>query len=124
MAVGAPHLIAGISQVKENTDSGVFNAIQFAGIAALEGPESNLDQLRDLYQRRRDLVLQTLRDIGLSPDTPVKTSASLVGAEGFDPNQPKLLSWPYLLVFGLLSDRQVWASCQAEWLVSRICSRL
>jgi LL-diaminopimelate aminotransferase len=73
MAVGAPHLIAAMCQVKENTDSGVFNAIQYAGIAALEGPEEELERLRGLYQRRRDLVLETLRAIGLNPDTPKAT---------------------------------------------------
>jgi LL-diaminopimelate aminotransferase len=73
MAVGAPHLIAAISQVKENTDSGVFNAIQYAGIAALDGPQDDLERLRGLYQRRRDLVLENLRAIGLNPDTPRAT---------------------------------------------------
>ena len=73
MAVGAPHLIAAMSQVKENTDSGVFNAIQYAAIAALDGPQDDLERLRQLYQRRRDLVLETLRAIGLSPDTPKAT---------------------------------------------------
>jgi LL-diaminopimelate aminotransferase len=73
MAVGAPHLISAIAQVKENTDSGVFNPIQYAAIAALDGPEAELERLRGLYQRRRDLVLDTLRAIGLSPDTPKAT---------------------------------------------------
>lgn len=73
MAIGAPHLIAAIAQVKENTDSGVFNAIQYAAIAALEGPQDHLERLRQLYQRRRDLVLETLRAIGLQPDTPKAT---------------------------------------------------
>lgn len=73
MAVGAPHLISAMSQVKENTDSGVFNAIQYAGIAALDGPTDELEALRSLYQRRRDLVLETLRAIGLHPDTPKAT---------------------------------------------------
>jgi LL-diaminopimelate aminotransferase len=73
MAVGAPHLISAISQVKENTDSGVFNAIQYAAIAALDGPETDIERLRRLYQRRRDLVLETLRAIGLQPDTPKAT---------------------------------------------------
>jgi LL-diaminopimelate aminotransferase len=73
MAVGAPHLISAIAQVKENTDSGVFNAVQYAGIAALDGPEEELEQLRATYQRRRDLVLGTLRTIGLDPDTPKAT---------------------------------------------------
>ena len=35
MACGNPELIAAISKVKENTDSGIFNPIQFAGIQAL-----------------------------------------------------------------------------------------
>ena len=73
MAVGAPHLISAISQVKENTDSGVFNAVQYAAIAALEGPEAELERLRQLYQGRRDRVLETLRAIGLNPDTPKAT---------------------------------------------------
>ena len=58
MAVGNPDLIAGISQVKENTDSGVFNAIQYAGIAALEGPQEASRELMELYQARRDRTLE------------------------------------------------------------------
>ena len=73
MAVGNPDLIAGMSQVKENTDSGVFNPIQYAAIAALEGPQESTRALIGTYQRRRDLVLETLRAIGLEPDTPRAT---------------------------------------------------
>jgi LL-diaminopimelate aminotransferase len=73
MAVGNPDLIAGMSQVKENTDSGIFNAVQLAGIAALEGPQDSTRALIAMYQRRRDSVLATLRDIGLQPDTPKAT---------------------------------------------------
>ena len=73
MAVGNPELIAGISQVKENTDSGVFNAIQYAGIAALEGPQEASRELMHLYQARRDRTLKVLREIGLDPDTPKAT---------------------------------------------------
>jgi LL-diaminopimelate aminotransferase len=73
MAVGNRELIAGISQVKENTDSGIFNAIQYAGIAALEGPQDSSRALIQLYQARRDRVLEVLREIGLDPDTPKAT---------------------------------------------------
>ena len=73
MALGNPELIAGMSQVKENTDSGIFNAIQYAGIAALEGPQDSTRALIAVYERRRDLVLDTLRAIGLEPDTPRAT---------------------------------------------------
>jgi LL-diaminopimelate aminotransferase len=73
MAVGNAELISGISQVKENTDSGVFNAIQYAAIAALEGPQEGSRELMQLYKARRDRVLETLRAIGLQPDTPKAT---------------------------------------------------
>ncbi len=65
MAVGNKDLIAAISQVKENTDSGVFNAIQFAGIAALTRAAQNIDEMLAIYARRRALVLETLADLGI-----------------------------------------------------------
>ncbi len=65
MAVGNKDLIAAISQVKENTDSGVFNAIQFAGISALRRCGENIGHMLGIYARRRALVLQALSDIGI-----------------------------------------------------------
>jgi LL-diaminopimelate aminotransferase len=73
MAVGNPDLIAGMSEVKANTDSGIFNAVQYAGIAALEGPQESTRALIGLYQARRDRTLKALRAIGLQPDTPKAT---------------------------------------------------
>src|SRR5438067_3778353 len=73
MAVGNKELIAAIDQVKENTDSGIFNAVQYAGIAALEGPQDIVQQNIAIYQRRRDLVVRTLRDIGLTIEPPNAT---------------------------------------------------
>jgi LL-diaminopimelate aminotransferase len=65
MAVGNKDLIAAISQVKENTDSGVFNAIQFAGITALTRCSDNIDRMLGIYARRRALVLHALADLGI-----------------------------------------------------------
>jgi LL-diaminopimelate aminotransferase len=65
MAVGNKDLIAAISQVKENTDSGVFNAIQFAGITALTRCSDNINHMLGIYARRRALVLQALADLGM-----------------------------------------------------------
>jgi LL-diaminopimelate aminotransferase len=65
MAAGNKDLIAAISQVKENTDSGVFNAIQFAGITALTRCGDNIDRMLRIYARRRALVVQTLADLGV-----------------------------------------------------------
>src|SRR5262249_21582610 len=60
MALGNKDLIAAISQVKENTDSGVFNAIQFAGITALTRCGENVGHMLGLYAKRRAVVLETL----------------------------------------------------------------
>jgi LL-diaminopimelate aminotransferase len=65
MAVGNRDLIAAISQVKENTDSGVFNAIQFAGITALSRCAENIGHMLGIYAQRRQVVLQTLADVGI-----------------------------------------------------------
>jgi LL-diaminopimelate aminotransferase len=65
MALGNPDLIAAISKVKENTDSGVFNAVQYAGIAALSRCEDTIPQMLQVYSRRRDLVVATLRQVGI-----------------------------------------------------------
>jgi LL-diaminopimelate aminotransferase len=70
MAVGNPDLIAAISQVKENTDSGVFNAIQFAGISALSRCGENIGHMLAIYARRRAVVMQALADIGIRFDPP------------------------------------------------------
>lgn len=73
MAMGNREAIAAMSQVKENTDSGVFNAIQYAAIAALNGPEDELKQLVSMYERRRDMVVTTFRMMGLDVDVPKGT---------------------------------------------------
>jgi LL-diaminopimelate aminotransferase len=65
MAVGNKDLIAAISQVKENTDSGVFNAVQYAGITALGRCGENIGHMLEIYARRRALVLDTLHAIGI-----------------------------------------------------------
>lgn len=65
MALGNKDLIAAISQVKENTDSGVFNAIQFAGIAALSHCGDSVDAMLGIYARRRAFVMQTLAEVGI-----------------------------------------------------------
>ncbi|MDX2167620.1 MAG: LL-diaminopimelate aminotransferase [Deltaproteobacteria bacterium] len=64
-AIGNPDLIAAISKVKENTDSGVFNAIQYAGIAAFTRCEGTIPGTLQIYKRRRDLAVATLRQVGI-----------------------------------------------------------
>jgi LL-diaminopimelate aminotransferase len=65
MAMGNRQIIAAVCKVKENTDSGIFNAIQYAGIAALQKEDGNIPKMLDIYYRRRKLVLDTFEKIGL-----------------------------------------------------------
>jgi len=44
--------------------------VQAAGVAALEGPQEPLERMNELYARRRDLVVGTLRDIGVDVKPP------------------------------------------------------
>jgi LL-diaminopimelate aminotransferase len=69
-AVGRQEVIAGLGKVKTNIDSGVFQAIQEAGITALELDDSVTNDLRGIYQERRDVLVAGLKKLGLSLETP------------------------------------------------------
>lgn len=70
MAVGNPQLIAAMAKVKENTDSGLFNAVQFAGITALRDCRDNIEKMLSLYRQRRKLVVETLNSLGWNYQPP------------------------------------------------------
>lgn len=72
-AAGNPDLIQPLGQVKSNIDSGVFDAIQYAGISALEDDQSCIGQMMSIYNERRDVLLRGLADIGLSAKKPEAT---------------------------------------------------
>lgn len=67
MAVGNEELVKGLGKVKTNVDSGQFNAVQEAGITALNMPESELDKLRAIYKERREVMTSALKKLGLEP---------------------------------------------------------
>jgi LL-diaminopimelate aminotransferase len=72
-AVGNRDLIAGLSKVKSNIDSGIFRAVQIAGIAALNGPQGFREGLLKMYRRRRDLLVDGLNSLGWKVDKPKAT---------------------------------------------------
>jgi LL-diaminopimelate aminotransferase len=67
---GNAAVVEALGRVKTNVDSGVFQAVQWAGIAALELPQTWIDERNAHLQRRRDLVLEALYLVGLAPETP------------------------------------------------------
>ena len=58
---GNADIIAGIAKVKSNIDSGIFSAIQVAGIEALTGAQDHIRNMRALYQGRRDALCDGLK---------------------------------------------------------------
>ena len=69
-ACGNPTLLASLAKVKSNYDSGIFTAIQVAGIAALKSDPEVTEDLRVLYQERRDYLINGLRGIGWKIEPP------------------------------------------------------
>ncbi len=65
MAVGNEKLIAGLGKVKTNVDSGQFQAVQEAGITALNLPKEELQKIRDTYKERRSAMVKALEEVGL-----------------------------------------------------------
>jgi LL-diaminopimelate aminotransferase len=63
--LGNADVIAAYWRLKTNVDSGVFEAVQLAGAAALNGPRKPIQEMNEIYARRRDLVVGTLREIGV-----------------------------------------------------------
>lgn len=63
-AVGNKEIISALSQIKSNIDYGVFYAIQEAGIAALNGSQDCVAETARTYQRRRDILVDGLADLG------------------------------------------------------------
>jgi LL-diaminopimelate aminotransferase len=70
---GCPQIIEALGRVKTNIDSGIFNAIQRAGIAALDGPQDCVEEMRQIYQKRRDVTIQALRAVGVEVEPPKGT---------------------------------------------------
>lgn len=70
MAVGNACMIDALKRVKSNLDSGIPQAIQYMAIEALNGPQEVIAQHNNIYQRRRDLVVDVLNDIGCTAVAP------------------------------------------------------
>ena len=72
-ASGNAQLISALAKVKSNIDSGIFSAIQLAGVAALEGPQDYVKTMCGLYQERRDILVDGLAALGWQAIKPKAT---------------------------------------------------
>ena len=71
--VGNPEVVDAYWRLKTNVDSGIFGAVQRAAIAALNGPQDCVRDMCAIYARRRDLLVEALRGIGLQATAPKGT---------------------------------------------------
>ena len=68
--VGNKDLVSALSRIKSYHDYGTFTPIQVASIAALEGPQQCVDDIRREYQRRRDVLVRGLHEAGWMVEVP------------------------------------------------------
>ena len=71
--VGNKTLVAALAKIKSYLDYGMFTPIQVAAIAALEGPQDCVEDIRLMYQRRRDVLCDGLNAMGWSVSKPKAT---------------------------------------------------
>jgi LL-diaminopimelate aminotransferase len=72
-ACGNKEAVAALGKVKTNIDSGIFQAVQIAGIAALEGDQVHIDRMNKIYEDRRDCLIKGLERIGWKIEKPKAT---------------------------------------------------
>jgi len=69
-AVGNRQLIAALTRVKSYLDYGAFTPIQAAAVAALNGPQDCIAETRELYKRRRDVLVESFGRAGWDIPSP------------------------------------------------------
>jgi len=71
--VGNREVLAALGKIKSNIDSGAFNAVQMAGITALDSDQSCVAENCRVYQERRDILVGGLKKLGYEVDVPKAT---------------------------------------------------
>jgi LL-diaminopimelate aminotransferase len=73
MAVGNAEAVKALSQIKTNIDSGIYKAIQYAGVTALTSSQEKTVEYSQIFEKRRDIMVEGLRELGW-PITPPKAT--------------------------------------------------
>lgn len=68
--VGNAELVNALARIKSYHDYGSFTPVQVAAIVALDGPQDCVEEVRQTYQKRRDVMVRGLHDIGWMVDNP------------------------------------------------------
>ena len=68
--VGNADLVHALARIKSYHDYGSFTPVQVASIVALDGPQECVEEIRKTYEKRRDVMVKGLHDIGWMVDNP------------------------------------------------------
>jgi alanine-synthesizing transaminase len=68
--VGNKELVHALARIKSYHDYGSFTPVQVASIVALDGPQECVEEIRKTYEKRRDVMVRGLHDIGWMVDNP------------------------------------------------------
>jgi alanine-synthesizing transaminase len=68
--VGNAELVHALARIKSYHDYGSFTPVQVASIVALDGPQECVEEIRQTYQKRRDVMVKGLHDIGWMVENP------------------------------------------------------
>jgi alanine-synthesizing transaminase len=77
-AVGNEKLIAALTKIKSYLDYGAFTPVQVAAATALNGPQKCVDEIRNIYRHRRDVLVETMGRAGW--DIPVPEASMFAWA--------------------------------------------
>ena len=69
-ACGNYAALEALGTIKTNIDSGIFNAVQLAGVEALDNCQDDIDRMVGIYQGRRDLMVSLLSSLGWEVEPP------------------------------------------------------
>ena len=72
-AAGNEKVLSGLAKVKSNMDSGIFQAVQMAGVEALSLGDDFNEERNKIYQERRDVLVKGLQDMGFDIESPKST---------------------------------------------------
>jgi alanine-synthesizing transaminase len=72
-AVGNKNLIQALTKIKSYLDYGAFTPVQVASIAALNGPQECVNDIRSVYMKRRDVLVEGFSRVGWKMDSPKAT---------------------------------------------------
>jgi alanine-synthesizing transaminase len=69
-AVGNKKLISALTRIKSYLDYGAFTPVQVAAVTALNGPQNCVDEIRNIYQKRRDVLISSMSRAGWNIPSP------------------------------------------------------